>query len=102
VRSKLFLLIGACCLSGCAGTLGDPNIRPGTWMPQYDNNTNLQAMIASPADLQRGHGDGATLGVAAADAIGRLRAGKVNPLPSSGVAEIKPVSDGSNGNGGGQ
>jgi hypothetical protein len=102
VRSKLFILIGACCLSGCGGTLGDPNIRPGTWMPQHDNDANLQAMVANPADLQRGHGNGASMGVVAADAVERLRTGKVRPLPVSGVAEIRPVSDGSNANGGGQ
>src|SRR5690348_7073189 len=101
MRSKFLILIGTCCLSGC-GAVGDPNIRPGTWMPEHVNEANLQAMVASPADLQRGHGDGSSLAVVAADATERLRTGKVRPLPNSGVAEVKAVNDGSNANGAAQ
>jgi hypothetical protein len=39
------------------------------------------------------------MGVVAADAIERLRTGKVRPLPASDVAEVKPSSEGSNGGG---
>jgi hypothetical protein len=94
VRSNILILIGACCLSGCGGTLGDPNIRPGTWMPEGVNDTNLQALVASPVDLQRGHGDGTVMGVVATDAVERLRTGTVRPLPSSGIAEVKAVNTG--------
>jgi hypothetical protein len=102
VRSTLFILIGACCLSGCGGTLGDPNIRPSTWMPEDINTANLQAMVANPADLQRGHGNGSAMGVVATDAIERLRTGKVRQLPNSGVAEVQLVSTGDSSGGGGQ
>jgi carbamate kinase len=98
VRTKLLILIAFGGLAGCQN-FQDPSTRTGTWKPEHTNETNLQAMIANPADLVLGHGDGSTGGTLAAAAIERLRADKVKPLPASGVAEIKLVNFG---NGGGQ
>lgn len=97
MRSNVLILIGACCLFGCEGTAGDPNSRYRTWMPEHNNDTNLQAMIANPTDLQRGHGDGAALAATAANAIDRLRADKVKPLPSSDISDVKVGNSGAAG-----
>ncbi len=102
MRQPLLILIAACSLSGCAGAVGDPFARAGTWTIEHNNDTNLQAMVANPADLQRGHGDGTAIGETAVTAIDRLRAGKVRALPASGVAEITTVNSGSSGSGGAQ
>src|ERR1700753_1289913 len=94
MRPQILILIAACCVSGCNGPPGDPFARAGTWTIERDNDANLRAMVANRADLVRGHGDGLAIGETAASAIDRLHAGKVRPLPSSGVAEIVPVNSG--------
>jgi hypothetical protein len=92
------------CLTGCAGLAGltDPYQRAGTWNPSHTNEANLRVMVANPADLVHGRGDNLAIGQTAAIAVERLRADKVKPLPDSGVAEVKTVSNGTpSGYGGG-
>jgi hypothetical protein len=72
----------------------DPYQRAGTWTPSHANEANLHAMVANSADLVHGRGDGTAIGQTAAVAVERLRAGKVKPLPDSGVAEVKVISNG--------
>lgn len=62
-------------LVGCA------HDRPGTWQPTGANNTNLQAMIADPAHLDRGVGASTDRGAAGADATTRLLEGRRRALP---------------------
>jgi len=81
-------------LSACAG-LTDPYKRPGTWDITGSNDTNLQAMVATPGDLEEGHGDGLSTGQAAAAAIARLRSGHVYPLPDTALSDVKVSSSGS-------
>jgi hypothetical protein len=79
--------------------IDDPSNRAGTWKPEHVNDANLVAMVANPADLDHGHGDGGTFGATAAGAIERLRADKVKSLPATGLSEIH-VSGASSGGGG--
>jgi hypothetical protein len=92
MRTNLLILTALTCLAGCQGNLADPNNRAGTWKPEHYNDSNLQAMVANPADLDHGHGDGSTIGATAAAAVERLRAGHVKPLPATGLAEIRLVN----------
>jgi hypothetical protein len=102
MRPQTLIMIATLSLAACNGPAGDPFARAGTWTIQHDNDANLRAMIADPADLVRGHGDGVAIGETAAVAIERLHAGKVRPLPSSGVAEIVPTNTGGAGAGAAQ
>lgn len=83
------MLLGAALLaaSGCAG-LNDPFERPGTWTPRGANDANLRAMIANPADLERGEGDPRGRGRQASNAIERLEDDKVNPLPDVRASNV--------------
>lgn len=101
MRKKLLILAALGCLAGCKN-IPDPSYRAGTWKPEHVNDANLEAMVANPADLQRGHGDGAAIGATAAVAIERLRSGKVKDLPTSGVLQLTPVPTGAAPGGGGQ
>jgi hypothetical protein len=104
VHLRFCIVASIACLSGCAGLAGvtDPYQRAGTWTPAHANEANLQAMVANPADLMHGRGDDTAIGQTAAAAVERLRAGKVRPLPDSGVAEVKVISSGAaSGYGGG-
>jgi len=92
--SKVVVLIAASFLSGCAGPAGNPNARVGSWQIEHYNDANLEAMVANPADLQRGRGDGAAIGETATAAITRLRTNTVKPLAETGIADIKPVNTG--------
>jgi type IV pilus biogenesis protein CpaD/CtpE len=85
-------------LAGCAET--DPYEREGVWRPNGANDANLRAMVANPADLARGVGDGRGNSQQAEAAIERLRADKVKALPASGIAQIN-VSGSSGGGGAG-
>ncbi len=85
-------------LAGCADT--DPYSREGIWRPSGTNEANLRAMVANPADLARGVGDGMGDSHQAEAAIERLRADKVKALPASGIAQIS-VTGGSSGSGSG-
>lgn len=104
MRLRFCILASFACLTGCAGLAGltDPYQRAGTWNPSHANEANLRAMVANPADLVHGRGDNIAIGETAAVAVERLRAGKIKPLPDSGVAEVKTVSNGTpSGYGGG-
>jgi len=79
-RRLMPLLAGALALAGCAG-LADPMERAGTWQPRGANEANLRAMIANPADLERGEGDPRGRARQAAGAIERLEDDAVKPLP---------------------
>ena len=100
MRKKLLIVAALGCLAGCQN-IPDPSYRAGTWKPQHVNDANLEAMVANPADLQHGHGDGTAIGATAASAIERLRAGKVKELPTSGVLQLTPVPTGAAPAGGG-
>jgi hypothetical protein len=82
-------------LAGCAAGATDPFKREGTWQPEHDNDHNLAAMVANPAELRHGSGDDRSAGDRAAAAVARLRADRVKPLPDSGLAQIVPVASGS-------
>ncbi len=86
-------------LVGCADT--DPYTREGVWRPSGTNEANLRAMVANPADLARGVGDGTGDSQQAEAAIERLRADKVKALPASGIAQINITGGGSNSGGSG-
>lgn len=74
-------------LGGCAG-LADPYQRQGTWVPEGVNDANLRAMVANPVDLQHGTGATDNVGVTAATAVQRYRAGNVQQLPESNISSI--------------
>lgn len=80
VRSRSVLLGTVLLVAGCAG-LVDPLDRPGTWRQTGANDANLRAMIADPADLERGQGDPRGRSRQAAGAIERLEDDEVKPLP---------------------
>lgn len=80
VRRNNVVLAALLAVGGCAG-LADPFERPGTWRPGGANDANLRAMIANPADLERGEGDARGRGRQAANAIERLEDDKIKPLP---------------------
>ena len=92
VSARLSLGLTLFCAAGC-DTL-DPYRRAGLWRPNHANETNLARMVAVPGDLAFGAGDGAGDGQQAVAALDRLRAGKVKPLPDSGLAQIRLQSSG--------
>ena len=102
MRTTLLCLLATSALAACSGSIGDPYSRPGTWIPEHNNDSNLRAMVADPADLQRGHGDNIAIGATAAAAVDRLMNDKVKPLPATGVAEVKLNSSGTTAGAGGQ
>lgn len=79
-------------VAGCQAT--DPYRRIGAWRPNHANTLNLAMMVANPADLLRGTGDGSSSGQQAVTAIDRLRSGRVKPLPDSGLAKITLTGSG--------
>ena len=82
MRPLLILLaLGAC-------TATDPLYTDAAWHPVGANDANLRAMIADPQDLLNGAPSAVADGGTAADAVARLRAGKVKDLPDSGLAKI--------------
>ena len=83
------LLVG---LAGCNQT--DPYMREGNWRPNGANDANLRAMVAVPADLVAATPATPADGQQAATAIDRLRHDTVRPLPDSGLAQVVPVSGG--------
>ena len=99
MNRMLIVLAATGLLAACHG-IDDPYERAGTWQPNHSNDANLRAMVANPGDLQRGRGDGSSMGDLAAAAVSRLRNDKVKALPDSGVSEVRTMSNGtSNGNG---
>jgi hypothetical protein len=87
-----FLLAGAAALCGCT----DPYQREGTWHATGVNEDNLRALVADPADLERGVSGRGTDGQLAAAAVARFRAGQVKSPESDSIAKI------GSGTGGGQ
>jgi hypothetical protein len=87
-------LTAALLLAGCTYDLTDPYQRPGTYRPTGDNDANLRAMVANPADLVEGTGSGAAVGGEAAPPVARLLAGKRYPLPDLNAAEVNVFSGG--------
>lgn len=84
---KAFLLFSL--LATAAGCdVVDPLTRPGAWHPVGANDANLRAMVADPRDLANGVGSPLADGALAAAAVARYRAGRVKPLPDSGLAAI--------------
>jgi type IV pilus biogenesis protein CpaD/CtpE len=61
----------------------DPYTRSGMWQPIGVNARNLAAMMANPSDMVRGHGETDADSRLATEAVTRLMAGKVKPLPST-------------------
>ncbi len=80
-------------LAGCAAT--DPLTREGAWHPVGANDANLRAMIADPQDLVNGVPSRLADGGMAAAAVARYHAGRVKPLPDSGLAAIAVQGSGS-------
>ncbi len=69
-------------VSGCTAT--DPYERAGMWQPTGANSRNLAAMVVSPYDLIRGHGERGFSGIESAVPVTQLWAGKTAPLPAAG------------------
>ncbi|PWS34200.1 hypothetical protein DFH01_26600 [Falsiroseomonas bella] len=75
MRKPSFLIWLPLALAAGACTDPEPFTRPGTWQATGANDANLRAMIANPADLQRGQAPAtAARGEAAAIAAARLGA----------------------------
>ena len=81
-------------LGGCAQI--DPLTKEGIWRPTGANDANLRAMVAVPSDLAYGRAARTTDGRSAAQAVDRLRTGKVYPLQDVGISKV-----GGGGGGGG-
>ena len=101
-RRPTFAVMLILAVGGCRDT--DPVLRSDLWNPVGVNETNIAAMVASPADLVRGIDERDSDGVRAADAVRRLETNHVKSLPDSGLSEIELESNGggqgSNGTGG--
>lgn len=69
-------------LAGCGGSF-EPFNQPYTWHKTGVNDQNLTAMVANPADLQRGRQDQDPDSPVAIDAVTRLWNGKPKPLPAN-------------------
>ena len=91
MRMGALLLLLA--VAGCDQV--DPYSRPGVWRPHGSNDANLRAMVVVPSDLVLATPTARADGGLAAAALTRLRRDRVRPLPDSGVAQIVPVSSGS-------
>ncbi|MFT8243802.1 hypothetical protein [Roseomonas sp. BN140053] len=92
MRKLLLLSLLAGTVTGCQAT--DPYNAPGHWRPRGANDANLRAMLADPAHLDRGASSPRAEGQMATQAVGRLRQGRVRPLPASGVARINSTGSG--------
>jgi len=79
-RSRLPALLLLPLLATAAACTDDPMERPGTYQVRGVNDANLRAMVANPADLQRGQEALTSRGAAAAEPVNLLRAGKRPPL----------------------
>jgi len=73
-------------LGGCAQI--DPLTKEGVWRPTGANDANLRAMVAVPSDLAYGRAARTSDGRSAAQAVERLRTGKVYPLQDIGVSKV--------------
>jgi hypothetical protein len=82
----LLLLLTMTMLAGCYG--GDDFARPGTWSATGANETNLRAMAANPADLQRGVTAGPDRGQQGSLAVSRLQADRRKPLPDTRASRV--------------
>lgn len=73
-------------LAGCGGSM-EPFNQPYTWHKTGVNDQNLAAMVANPADLQRGRQDQDPDSPVVTDAVTRLWSGKPKPLPANRSTE---------------
>ena len=73
-------------LGGCAQL--DPLTKEGVWRPTGANDANLRAMVAVPSDLAYGRAARTSDGRLAAQAVERLRTGRVYPLPDTSISKI--------------
>jgi hypothetical protein len=73
-------------LGGCAQI--DPLNKEGVWRPTGANDANLRAMVAVPSDLAYGRAARTSDGRLAAQAVERLRTGKVYPLHDVGISKL--------------
>lgn len=73
-------------LGGCAQI--DPLTKEGVWRPTGANDANLRAMVAVPSDLAYGRAARTSDGRSAAQAVERLRTGKVYPLQDVGISKL--------------
>jgi type IV pilus biogenesis protein CpaD/CtpE len=73
-------------LGGCAQI--DPLTKEGIWRPTGANDANLRAMVAVPSDLAYGRAARTSDGRVAAQAVERLRTGRVYPLQDFGTSKI--------------
>ena len=73
-------------LGGCAQI--DPLTKEGIWRPTGANDANLRAMVAVPSDLAYGRAARTSDGRVAAQAVERLRTGRVYPLQDTGISKI--------------
>ena len=95
LHPSIALLVLLAALTACsADDLAGPGAR---WHPTGANDINLAAMVADPLDLVNGAVTRGADGAVAANAVARYRAGKIKPLPDSGISKITTVSSGSGG-----
>lgn len=98
---RILLLLLPLALTACASN--EPYERQGTWHNTGINDANLAAMVANPADLQRGRQSQEPDSPLAIDAVTRLWAGKPKPLPAttSSATSVQPSNtNGGSGSGG--
>ena len=95
-RAPLLLLPLLAGLSACESI--DPYTAEGRWRPLGANESNLRAMVADPAHLDRGVPAARVDAQTATAAVDRLRRDRVKPLPASGVSLIN-VTGGATGGG---
>ncbi len=72
-------------LAGCDVATRDSWEDAGTWRPTGANQTNLQAMVANPDDLNIGRGERGGSAIIATTAVNRVLTDKIKPLPVAGT-----------------
>ncbi len=81
-----FAAVSLLMLGGCAQI--DPLTKEGIWRPTGANDANLRAMVAVPSDLAYGRAARTSDGRSAAQAVDRLRTGKVYPLQDVTISKL--------------
>ncbi len=96
VKSTLFAS-GLLILSGCAGA--DPLYMSDRWNLPSANSRNLVLQVAEPSDLRSGRSDPTYDATLAANAVKRLRDGKIKKIESTAVTQIGNSQSGGGGGG---